>query len=406
MKVLFVCLGNICRSPTAEGVLRVVGAGVSRSDTRDRFRRHGGLSHGRADRRTVAAARRRGYELAGLRARQVQPADFSPLRTCARHGSRQPLPGTRGRPQGSSTARLSSSWNSLRTRIPREVPDPYYGGTEDFERVLDLWSGSAGIADAVRDPFLLTALKKNGARKSLRVRAVISSCRWLTRRGSGWGCFTRRGTTATKGLVGGGGEAGRAAPAILHCETHTRFALRIRCGSLSVCGRSLAPDSGCWLSPLPLIKYCAWNSRSSAEASQAPANPRPRCLRHPCFRADHHLHGCGHHRGVHGGVHGVHGHRHGSTVLRGAIATFEVRGRFASASVVARRCDGRGRGIGVRRRLLLTLPLALTFTLCLPFGVTLRVAFTRGAVPEEPALRAVGRPRVGVPESRSRPCSR
>ena len=77
-RVLFVCLGNICRSPTAEGVLRAIAARefpglkieVDSAGTADY---HVGEP---PDRRTVAAARRRGYDLAGLRARQVQPADF------------------------------------------------------------------------------------------------------------------------------------------------------------------------------------------------------------------------------------------------------------------------------------------------------------------------------------------
>src|SRR3954470_3080779 len=79
MKVLLVCLGNICRSPTAEGVVRAIAARefpaldieVDSAGTADY---HVGEP---PDRRTVAAARRRGYELAGLRARQVQPADFA-----------------------------------------------------------------------------------------------------------------------------------------------------------------------------------------------------------------------------------------------------------------------------------------------------------------------------------------
>jgi protein-tyrosine phosphatase len=77
--VLFVCLGNICRSPTAEGVLRAIAArefpglalDIDSAGTADY---HVGEP---PDRRTVAAARRRGYDLGGLRARQVQSVDFA-----------------------------------------------------------------------------------------------------------------------------------------------------------------------------------------------------------------------------------------------------------------------------------------------------------------------------------------
>src|SRR5215203_1151401 len=77
--LLFVCLGNICRSPTAEGVLRAIAArefpeGALDIDSAGTANYHVGEP---PDRRTVAAARRRGYDLAGLRARQVEDEDFS-----------------------------------------------------------------------------------------------------------------------------------------------------------------------------------------------------------------------------------------------------------------------------------------------------------------------------------------
>src|SRR6187551_501629 len=79
MKILFVCLGNICRSPTAEGVVRAIAARefpglaleVDSAGTADY---HVGKP---PDRRTIAAARRRGYDLDGLRARQVTRADLA-----------------------------------------------------------------------------------------------------------------------------------------------------------------------------------------------------------------------------------------------------------------------------------------------------------------------------------------
>ena len=78
MRILFVCLGNICRSPTAEGVLRAIAEREFPElkvvvDSAGTANYHVGEP---PDRRTVSAARRRGYDLAGLRARQVQAEDF------------------------------------------------------------------------------------------------------------------------------------------------------------------------------------------------------------------------------------------------------------------------------------------------------------------------------------------
>jgi protein-tyrosine phosphatase len=144
VKILFVCLGNICRSPTAEGVLRVMGGrefpglalDVDSAGTADY---HVGEP---PDRRTVAVARRRGYDLAGLRARQVQPADFSRFDHVLAMDNANLTELERLRPE-ESTARLSLFLEFAPDAEYREVPDPYYGGTEDFERVLDLCETAA-----------------------------------------------------------------------------------------------------------------------------------------------------------------------------------------------------------------------------------------------------------------------
>ena len=146
--VLFVCLGNICRSPTAEGVLRAIAA-----------REYPGLmlevdSAGTADyhvgeppdRRTVAAARRRGYELSGLRARQVQAEDFHRFDFVLAMDRANLAALERLRPEGAG-ARVALFLEQAGDPVD-EVPDPYYGGVEDFERVLDLCeSGARGFLD-------------------------------------------------------------------------------------------------------------------------------------------------------------------------------------------------------------------------------------------------------------------
>jgi protein-tyrosine phosphatase len=137
--VLFVCLGNICRSPTAEGLLRAIAArefpglklDIDSAGTADY---HVGEP---PDRRTVAAARRRGYDLAGLRARQVQREDFDRFNYVLAMDRANLAELERLAPQGSA-ARLALFLEFAPEANELEVPDPYYGGVEDFERVLDL----------------------------------------------------------------------------------------------------------------------------------------------------------------------------------------------------------------------------------------------------------------------------
>jgi protein-tyrosine phosphatase len=143
-RVLFVCLGNICRSPTAEGVLRGIAARefagvplyVDSAGTADY---HVGEP---PDRRTVAAARRRGYELASLRARRIARSDFESFDYIlamdrANLGELELLGG------GTSKTHVGLFMEFAPEIALDEVPDPYYGGIEDFERVLDLCEAGA-----------------------------------------------------------------------------------------------------------------------------------------------------------------------------------------------------------------------------------------------------------------------
>ena len=139
LRVLFVCTGNICRSPTAEAVLRqlVRDAGLSeRVEVRSAGTQ--GYHVGQpADRRSVEHARRRGYDLQAHRARQVSSEDFSAFDyvIAMDRGHEQELmriAPDAGRHKLALMMRYGGSSGEA------DVPDPYYGGSEDFEQVLNL----------------------------------------------------------------------------------------------------------------------------------------------------------------------------------------------------------------------------------------------------------------------------
>ena len=151
MRVLFVCMGNICRSPTAEGVFRRLVA--DRAPTLDIVIDSAG-THGYhvgepPDPRSIEAAARRGVDLRSLRARKVEAADFSrhDLIVAMDRLNRETLL-DRCPPEYHSRVRL---FLEFAPRVDEEdVPDPYYGGPAGFERVLDLAEeASMGLLDEV-----------------------------------------------------------------------------------------------------------------------------------------------------------------------------------------------------------------------------------------------------------------
>ncbi len=134
-KVLFVCLGNICRSPAAEGVLQSVAreAGFEvHVDSAGTSSFHIGEP---ADRRMRAAAAKRGYDLTS-RSRMVNRRDFSEfdLVIAMDRNNYRELSVL----AGGSNPKLTMLSDFLDERWPRDVPDPYYGGDEGFETVLDM----------------------------------------------------------------------------------------------------------------------------------------------------------------------------------------------------------------------------------------------------------------------------
>jgi protein-tyrosine phosphatase len=144
VKILFVCLGNICRSPTAEGVLRTLAAReapelVLEVDSAGTAGYHVGAA---PDPRTRAAALRRGYNLERLRARIIEPADFERFDLILAMDEDN-LRVLRARAPREAHPRLRLFLQFAPQSPVREVPDPYYGGPNGFEEVLDLVEAAA-----------------------------------------------------------------------------------------------------------------------------------------------------------------------------------------------------------------------------------------------------------------------
>ncbi len=149
-RILFVCLGNICRSPAAEGILR--------NKARDRDMKlyiesagTGGWHAGDPpDARMIRAAGRRGYDLSYQRARKVTDADFFEFDyLLSMDLSNQTSLLEMAPPNRECDIRLFLDFADCDTR---ETPDPYYGGDQGFERVLDLIEeGAEAFLDYLED---------------------------------------------------------------------------------------------------------------------------------------------------------------------------------------------------------------------------------------------------------------
>ncbi|MGB1008316.1 MAG: low molecular weight protein-tyrosine-phosphatase [Thiolinea sp.] len=144
INVLFVCMGNICRSPTAQGVFTntVVSCGLQERIHIDSAGTHAYHIGESPDARSQVAALERNIDLSSQRARQVKEVDFERFHyvLAMDEGNlstlkRQAKAGQQGRIQ--LFMGFAERWNE------REVPDPYYGGDRGFERVLDMVEDAA-----------------------------------------------------------------------------------------------------------------------------------------------------------------------------------------------------------------------------------------------------------------------
>ena len=152
VKVLFVCLGNICRSPTAEGVFTALIHREGLSDVVSIDSAGTGAWHvgDQPDRRAQEAAKTRGYDLSAQRARQIKKTDFWDFDYIIAMYSQNHSDLSMIAPT-SAQDRIRMFLSFAAEKGIRDVPDPYYGGADGFDHVLDLVeAASLGLLRDIR----------------------------------------------------------------------------------------------------------------------------------------------------------------------------------------------------------------------------------------------------------------
>jgi protein-tyrosine phosphatase len=154
LHILLVCMGNICRSPTAEGVLRakVAQAGLSGQVSIDSAGTHNYHPGSPPDERSQAHALARGYDLSKLRARQIADEDYAKFDLIlAMDWDNLALLQGDCPPEYAHKLKLMMSFAAAHRQLGEVVPDPYHGGEAGFEKVLDLIEASSDdLVDKLR----------------------------------------------------------------------------------------------------------------------------------------------------------------------------------------------------------------------------------------------------------------
>lgn len=152
VNVLFVCMGNICRSPTAHGVFRalVEREGLAHRISIDSAGTHAYHVGNPPDRRAQATASGRGIDLSDLIARRVEDADFARFDYLLAMDQDNFLALSESCPEA-HVNKIHMFMDFAPHMRTREVPDPYYGGASGFERVFDLVEAAAeGLLAEIR----------------------------------------------------------------------------------------------------------------------------------------------------------------------------------------------------------------------------------------------------------------
>lgn len=157
VSVLFVCMGNICRSPSAEAVFRRL---VTQNQLEDRIHMESAGTHGfhsgeTADDRSLESAKKRGFDLSAHIARQIRMEDFEKFDYVLAMDQRNHILLKEYAPdQYHDKIRLFMEF--AEGNPATEVPDPYYGGDDGFEHVLDLvQEASEGLLQDIREKHLI-----------------------------------------------------------------------------------------------------------------------------------------------------------------------------------------------------------------------------------------------------------
>lgn len=144
-KILFVCLGNICRSPAAEGIMRAIvrAKGLEEQFEIDSAGTYGGHAGEKPDVRMRAAAAQRGYDLTH-RSRRLCSDDFEHFDMVVAMDDSNYEDASRMAPDRESLDKLYRMVDFCKTHHVAYVPDPYYGGQRGFDDVLDILEDACG----------------------------------------------------------------------------------------------------------------------------------------------------------------------------------------------------------------------------------------------------------------------